>query len=271
MARKIRIALAQVVANLGDVESNIKNATYLIENAARQNADVIVFPELCFTGYQLDILGKETCSLSDRYLNQIDDSMSAAAKKGNIYVIAGLGVRDKDDYYNAVHIYDRSGKLAGEYRKVFSFGKEGEYFSQGKDFPVFDTDFGKIGILICYDIGFPECARKLSNQGAEIIFIPSAWRIQDENAWNLNVPSRALENQCYTVGINHGGTFGTLRLFGRSLVCDPFGKPVLQLGYDEQMLGICDVDLDKVMELRNTKGYYQDYKKFNMSNLTLNK
>ena len=176
--------------------------------------------------------------------------MSAITSECGIYAIAGLCVKESELYYNAARLYDRSGRCAGEYRKAFAFGDEAHYFAKGGEFPVFDTDFGKIGILICYDIGFPEPSRHLCAAGAQIVFIPSAWRIQDENAWMLNVPSRALENQYFTAAVNHAGLFGDLRLFGRSFVCGPDGKPVLQLGYDQQMLGVCTVDLDCVAQLR---------------------
>ena len=259
MARTVNIALAQTRAQLGNVQTNLDNAITMIRDAANMGADIVLLPELCFTGYQLELLGKKLFSLSDEWRTRIDDAMGAVTSECGIYAIAGLCVRENGLYYNAARLYDRSGGCAGEYRKAFAFGNEGHYFAKGGGFPVFDTDFGKIGILICYDIGFPEPSRYLCAAGAQIVFIPSAWRIQDENAWMLNVPSRALENQYFTAAVNHVGLFGDLRLFGRSLVCGPDGKPVLQLGYDEQMLGVCTVDLDRVAQLRAEPGYVRDY------------
>ena len=259
MARTVNIGLAQMRAQIGEVQANLENAVSMVRRAASMGADVVLLPELCFTGYQLDLLGDRLYTLSDEWRARIDDAMSAVTAECGVYAIAGLCVRENGLYYNAARLYDRCGRCAGEYHKAFAFAKERRYFTRGGGFPVFNTDFGKIGILICYDIGFPEPARYLCTAGAEIVFIPSAWRIQDENAWMLNVPSRALENQFFTVGVNHAGTFGDLRLFGRSLVCGPDGKPVLQLGYDEQMLGMCTVDLDRVAQLRTEPGYVTDY------------
>lgn len=259
MKKRVNIALAQTRAQLGDVRANIENAKTMIIRAADMGADVVLLPELCFTGYQLDLLGDKLCSLSDQWQDQIDEAMGSIAAKCGIYVIAGLCVGDGNLHYNAARMYDRTGKCAGEYRKAFAFAGERNYFTCGSEFPVFNTDFGKIGILICYDIGFPEPARYLCSAGAQIIFIPAAWRAQDEYSWNLNVPSRALENQCFTVGVNHGGVYGDLKLFGRSLICGPDGRPILQLGYDEQMLGICSVDLSETTKMREAPGYYSDY------------
>ncbi|MEL7601570.1 MAG: nitrilase-related carbon-nitrogen hydrolase [Bacillota bacterium] len=259
MARTVNIALAQTRARLGNVQANLENAISMVRGAANMGADIVLLPELCFTGYQLELLGDRLFTLSDEWRERIDDAMGAVASECGIYVIAGLCVNENGLYYNAARLYDRGGRCAGEYRKVFAFANERHYFERGGGFPVFDTDFGKIGILICYDIGFPEPSRYLCAAGAEIVFIPSAWRIQDENAWMLNVPSRALENQYFTAAVNHAGTFGDLRLFGRSLVCGPDGRPILQLGYDEQMLGMCTVDLDMVAQLRLEPGYVADY------------
>ncbi|MGI6297422.1 MAG: nitrilase-related carbon-nitrogen hydrolase [Minisyncoccales bacterium] len=259
MGRKVGIGLAQTQARLGDVKANIENAVSLIRQAAGMGADIVLFPELCFTGYQMKLLGPRIHALSDEWRPRIDEAMSAVTAECGVYAIAGLCMREGQTYYNAAHLYDRNGRLAGEYRKAFAFDLERNYFAKGKDFPVFDTDFGKIGILICYDIGFPETARYLSISGAEVLFILAAWRAQDEHVWNLNVPSRALENQCFAAAVNHAGVFGDLRLFGRSMVCDPLGRTVLQLGYDKQMVGVCTIDLDEVASLRAEPGYYVDY------------
>lgn len=259
MAKTVNIALAQTRAQLGNVQANLENAVSMVRGAANMGADIVLLPELCFTGYQLDLLGDKLLTLSDEWRKRIDHTMGAVTAECGVYAIAGLCVRENGLSYNAARLYDRKGCCAGEYRKAFAFAKERQYFTRGGGFPVFDTDFGKIGILICYDIGFPEPARYLCAAGAQIVFIPSAWRIQDESAWMLNVPSRALENQFFTAAVNHVGTFGDLRLFGRSLVCGPDGKPVLQLGYDEQMLGVCTVDLDRIADLRAQPGYIMDY------------
>lgn len=259
MAKTVRIALAQMAAKCGDVDANIKNALLMIDEASQASADIVLLPELCFTGYQMQILGKEILRLSDQYADVIDQSMRTAARDGNVNIIAGLCIDENGHYYNAARLYDRTGTCSGEYRKTFSFGNEGDYFDRGEQLPVFKTDFGKIGILICYDIGFPETARLLSKSGAQIIFIPAAWRIQDELSWNLNVPSRALENQLFTAAVNHCCKSKKLHLFGRSMICGPDGRSVLQLGYDKQMLGICDVNLEEIDALRTQPGYWKDY------------
>lgn len=260
-ARKVRVALAQFGARLGDVSYNLRNCVSLVKQAAERQADIIVFPELCFTGYQLQILGDEVHRLSDAWYEEIDRTLKEASKAGNIHIVAGLCENADGVYYNAAYLYNRQGERAGCYRKAFSFGLEGNFFASGTEFSVFDTDFGRVGILLCYDIGFPETARKLSLAGAELLCIPAAWRAQDERAWDLNVASRAMENQIYAVGVNHAGQFGDLRLFGKSCVSGPDGRVLLQMGYDEQELGFCDIDLSVLEPLHRKPGYRYDLKR----------
>lgn len=257
-AKKVRVALAQFTAVLGDVAQNLQNGVSLVKEAAAEHADIIVFPELCFTGYQLQMLGERVHSLSDQWNGEIEDTLKNAARDANLNIITGLCENINGTYYNTACLYNRQGERSGCHRKNFAFGAERDFFSNGQDLQVFDTDFGRIGILICYDIGFPETARQLSLAGAEILFFPSAWRIEDERAWELNVASRALENQVYTVGVNHAGQFGDLRLFGRSYACGPTGNVLVQLGYDKQELQFCDLDLSVLKPLHCSPGYRFD-------------
>ncbi len=256
--KKVRVALAQFEAVLGDVAQNLQNGISLVEQAAAGNADVIVFPELCFTGYQLQLLGKQVHSLSDAWNAEIERTLKKAAQTANLNIITGLCEKIGSTYYNTACLYNRQGERAGCHRKNFAFGAERDFFSDGQELRTFDTDFGRIGILICYDIGFPETARRLSLAGAEILFFPSAWRVEDERAWELNVASRALENQVYTVAVNHAGMFGGLHLFGRSCACGPDGNVLVQLGYDRQELQFCDLDLSVLNPLHRSPGYRFD-------------
>jgi predicted amidohydrolase len=259
MTRLVTIAMAQLASDLGNVEENIVCAEKAIADAASCGADIVLLPELYFTGYHLQILRERLVGLCREYYGQIDESMSHAARDNRVYVIACFGTpNETGGICNSAVLYDRSGNRAGTYSKTFSFLDEVLFFSKGSRFPVFDTDFGRIGILICYDVGFPETARRLCLAGAEIIFIPAAWRIEDEHAWMLNIPSRALENQLFTVGVNHADSHGSLRLFGRSMICNPDGRIVMQLDYDKPMTGLCTINLDQVEEIRSKGGYFKD-------------
>ncbi len=262
MSKKVRVALGQITSRPGEVEYNVKKAGGFIAQAAAEGADIICLPELFATGYNLDLLGERIVSLSREYGRFISEEMSKAARDNNIYVIAAFGeVNDTDSkVYNSAVLYDRRGDKLGSFNKTHSFALEKNYFTEGRQYPVFDTDIGRIGIMICYDAGFPEAARTLCLKGAEIIFIPAAWRVEDENAWLLNVPSRALENQLYTVGVNRSGHEGCLHLFGKSMACSPFGKVIMQMAYDSDEIAVCEIDLDEIAKCRSGGGYLADRK-----------
>jgi len=260
MSRKVKVALGQITSRVGDVEYNVRKARKFIDQAAGKGADIICLPELYATGYNLNLLEEKVVSLSRKYGQFISNEMSKAAKENNIYVIASFGEVNESDnkLYNASVLYNHRGDRVGTFYKTHAFALEKKYFTEGCQYPVFNTDIGKIGILICYDVGFPEAARTLCLKGAEIIFIPSAWRVEDENAWLLNIPSRALENQLYTVGVNRSGHEGGLYLFGNSMTCNPFGKIIMQMDYDSDDIALCEIDLDEIEKCRNNMGYLMD-------------
>lgn len=261
MSGKVKIALGQMAAKLGDVEYNVAKAKRFVAQAAEDGADIICLPELFATGYNMALLQQKMVSLSRTYYDYILEEISQSAGKHQIYVIAPVGVpKGSNEVYNGALLFDRNGSCAGRYYKTHAFSLEKEYFAEGNNYQVFATDFGKIGILICYDIGFPEAARNLCLQGAEIIFVPAAWREQDQFAWELNIPSRALENQLFTVGVNRCGTEGDLRFFGRSMICSPMGKVYIQVDCVTEGPVTYQIDLAEIAESRNHIGYLRDRK-----------
>jgi len=259
MSRLVRVALGQMESRLGDVIYNIEKAEHHIAEAAGAGADIVCLPELFATGYNLKVLRKQVVDLSRDYYELTISRMSAAAEKNKIYLIAPFGVPRNDKYiYNAAILFDSKGQQVGNYYKTHTFELEKQYFFESDDYWVFDTAFAKIGILICYDVGFPEAARHLCLKGAEIIFIPSAWRIEDKNAWFLNIPSRALENQLFTVGVNSCGREGNLHLFGKSMICNPWGHKCIELDYDRETTAVCTIDLGLIGKGRQEIGYLKD-------------
>lgn len=260
MTRKVSIALGQMSSTLADVPANIKKALEFIEKAAEKGGDIVCLPELFATGYNLSLLQEQSIILSQKWYFNLIGECSIAAKENNIYVLAPFGIQKKDGIYNGASLFTPMGELLGQYCKTHAFEQERLYFNSGSKYPVFDTDLGKIGIMICYDAGFPEVARSLCNQGAEIIFVPSAWRMQDEIPWLLNIPSRALENQLFTVGVNRTGHEGDLHLLGKSMVCDPWGRIVYQMDSDTDGIAVVTIDVDAVHNCRSQGGYLQDIK-----------
>ena len=112
--------------------------------------------------------------------------------------------------------------------------------------------------MICYDAGFPEVCRTLCLSGAEIVFIPSAWRIQDEYMWDLNIPQRALENLLFAVGVNGVGIESELHLFGKSKICNPQGNIIIELPKDEEKVVVATINLSDIERFRTEIAYLKD-------------
>jgi predicted amidohydrolase len=162
----------------------------LIEEAARKKADLVVLGEtLTYAG-----LGSNYADCAESIPGESTEYFGQLARQHHLYIVAGLIERDAHQLFNVAILIAPDGKVAGKYRKVCL--PDGEYdkgMSAGIDFPVFDTHFGKLGMMICYDGFFPEVARELSNRGAEVIAWP-VWGCNPEQA-----RSRACENQTYIV------------------------------------------------------------------------
>ena len=189
--RKVRLAAAHFRPRGGKTPmENCRLFEPLIADAARQHADLIVLPEtLTFYG-----LGRSFVDVAEPIPGPATEYFGELAKRYNLYIVAGLVERDRHLIYNAAVLLDPDGKVAGKYRKVSLPRTEIEAgIAPGNEYPVFDTRFGKLGIMICYDGFFPEVAHRLSSNGAEVI----AWPV-----WGCNpllAQARACENHVYLV------------------------------------------------------------------------
>jgi len=165
----------------------------MIEEAARQNADLVVLPEVVTYGS-----GSTYVDVAEPIPGPSTEFFGALARKHNLYIVPGLVERDGPLIYNVAVLIGPDGKIAGKYRKVCLPRSEIESgVTPGHDYPVFDTRFGKVGMMVCYDGFFPEVARELSNRGAEVI----AWPVMGCNP--MLGAARACENHVYVVSSTH--------------------------------------------------------------------
>lgn len=262
MARSVHIGIIQMKSKLGDVEANLEKASTLIKNAAEKGSNIVCLPEIFSTGYNLQYLKEQTNVLGLQFFQKSVKTLAEAAKQNNVYVIAPIPEEKelKGVLYNSALVFNDQGELEGSFAKTHLWALERFYFKEGSEFPVFDTKYGKIGIAICYDAGFPEVSRILALKGAEIIFVPAAWRIEDEDMWDLNLPQRALENILFTVGVNGVIDEHGLQLFGKSKVCNPRGKVIEELPKDEESVSVVSIDLDEINHFRTSISYLRDRK-----------
>jgi predicted amidohydrolase len=212
--------------NSKSTEDNLKAFAALVDKAGAQKADIVCLPEgATIGGTSVDyISGSESLpGPTTKFLGEV-------ARRNNLYIVAGLLEKEGDVVYNTAVLIDRKGNLAGKYRKTSLPREEIDGgVTPGNSFPVFDTDFGRIGITICWDVEFPEPARALAQQGAEVIFLP---------IWGGDVTlakARSIENQVYVVS----STYDMI-----SAVFDKEGNVVKEAKQDKEVV-VVDVDLNK--------------------------
>lgn len=240
---KLKVAIAQADCVLGNKEINIAKAFSLIEAASRKNADIILFPELFLTGYNLQ---ERVAILAEPYGGKTILKIGRKAKKNRIRVIMGFPELNPltGKIFNSVCMIDKIGKPSLCYRKTHLFGDEKKYFAAGNDFVVSEMMTFCFGMMICYDLYFPEVARILRLKGAQVLFVSSADWKPAESKMKAFVKSRAIENCAYTIVSNRVGVEEDFHFFGGSCIIDPEGTVVCQAGRTEELIfGEINVEL----------------------------
>jgi N-carbamoylputrescine amidase len=268
MARIVRGALVQATWT-GDKDTMIEKHVEYARKAADQGAQIMCFQELFYGPY--------FCQVQDSkyygYTEHIPDGpttklMQELAKEtGMVLVVPMYEEENTGVYYNTAAVIDADGTYLGKYRKthipqVAGFWEK-FYFRPGNlGYPVFDTAVGKVGVYICYDRHFPEGARALGLNGAEIVFIPSATsRGLSQHLWKIEQTSHAIANGYFVGTINRVGIepLGDDDFYGQSYFCTPRGEFVGDVGDDhEEELLVRDLDLDLIQEVRDVWQFYRD-------------
>src|ERR1700720_2602256 len=194
--------------------------------------------------------------------------MAQHARKHGMAIVVPVYEREQAGvYYNTAAVYDADGSYLGKYRKNHiphtSGFWEKFFFKPGNlGYPVFQTKYAKVGVYICYDRHFPEGARCLGLNGAEIVYNPSATVAGlSEYLWELEQPAHAVANQYFVAAINRVGTEAPWKIgefYGKSYFCDPRGKIVKQASRDKDELLVAELNLDEIQKVRDTWQFYRD-------------
>jgi predicted amidohydrolase len=230
MKQKVSIIGIQTVPLKTAPEKNLTNAIGLIDEALSgyDHADMVVLPEYF---YDMDLEDKAHYG---PYPEEIIEAMRARAITYNTYIIAGSVLHRREDgkLYNTALLFDRKGEILGCYDKIHLFDvldglgddRESNYCERGSEIFTCQTDFGKIGISICYDIRFPEIARIMALEGVTYHFVPAAFYSPRIDHWQTLLQATALQNSMYVLGVNLFGAWDENNVFcGRSLLADPWG------------------------------------------------
>ncbi len=237
----MKAGLYQFNPSFGEKEKNLDRIASVIKNA---DVELLVLPEFFATGYQF-VSSNEVAELSETVPDgETTVRLSELSRERGIYIVAGLPEREGDIFYNSAVLTGPDGFI-GVYRKTHLFFEETIYFTPGDTgFKVWDTDIGRIGIMICFDWFFPEAMRALALQGAEIVAHPS----------NLvlpfcpdAMPVRCLENGVYAITANRTGTENrkkdqSLTFIGKSEIVSPKGEILVRAPEDEEVLLVREID-----------------------------
>src|SRR5215210_6243560 len=251
-------------------KANIDHQMKFVEAAAAQGVQVLCFQEIFTRRY---FCGEQTTRWYEA-VEQIPDGptvelMQDVAKQYGMVLIVPIYEEEQTGvYYNSAAVIDADGTYLGKYRKthiphVAPGFWEKFYFRPGNlGYPVFDTAVGRVGVYICYDRHFPEGARCLGLNGAEIIFNPSATVSGlSEYLWKLEQPAHAVANGYFVGAINRVGTEAPWNIgefYGQSYFCDPRGQILTEASRDKDELVVADLNMDKIREVRNTWQFYRD-------------
>lgn len=277
--RNVRIGLVQMTCT-ANVEENLQKAIDKTRELAAQGAQIICLQELFKSLYFCDVEDHSNFNLGEAIPGPTTETLGQLAGELGVVIIASLfEKRAPGLYHNTTAVLDADGKYLGKYRKMHIPDDPGYYekfyFTPGDSsneasgYKVFNTKYGKVGVLICWDQWYPEAARITSLMGAEILVYPTAigWDLNEKdaainqeqyNAWQTIQRSHAIANGVYVVSVNRVGREAEQLFWGGSFVSNPFGGLLYLASHDQEETKVVEVDLDKTEYYRTTWPYLRD-------------
>lgn len=258
----MKISILQMPIELGDIEKNLDTMGAMLDKCLQsdQRPDVVVLPELWNTGFYPRPISEYADSLG-----VWQKHMSRLAAENSINIVAGsLAVARGKHIYNTCYIFDRLGECIASYDKTHLFSPAGENidFTPGEKLTTFELDGVKCGIIICYDLRFPELIRRLALEGISMLFVPAAWPVERIQHWDTLLRARAIENQFFVVAANGiSPNLGeNMHLGGGSVIYDPWGSMLAQGSTDNLQGEILHANLQAGMlqQIRSSINIFKD-------------
>jgi omega-amidase len=254
----LNVSMLQMDIAIGEPDRNFQNLAAMLKNAmkAERKPDVIVFPEMWNTGYALEQIQQ----LADEDGERTKQFISQFCQDHQVNIIAGsIAEKKGDEVQNTVYIFNRQGELTAHYTKIhlFRLMEEEKFLTSGDQIGLIKLDGITAGVMICYDIRFPELARILALDGAKILFVPAEWPHPRLHHWRTLLMARAIENQMFVVACNRVGISGTADFFGHSLIIDPWGEIIAEGGDQEEII-TASIQLSDVDNVRSKIPVFED-------------
>lgn len=257
----IKIALCQMNV-IDNKEENLKKAISMIKTASKKDADLIILPEMFNCPYENEKFIEYSEEAENSYTLNLISEIASEEKK---YIIAG-SIPEKETtstserIYNTSFMFNPNGEIIAKHRKMHLFDidvkgkiyfKESDTLTAGNQITIAETSFGKIGIGICYDIRFPELARLMALEGADILCYPGAFNLTTGPAhWEMLFKARACDNQVFTIGVAPAlDKNANYNSYGHSLIVNPWGDILNKASFEEELI-ISEIDLNEIKKVR---------------------
>lgn len=251
----INAAAIQFNVKQGDVDANLAYIREALTRVAAQGANLAVLPEMWSSGFSYKNLNE----LALRTQGIVAELLKLSARL-KLVIIGSMPEPNGEKVFNAAYVID-NGSLAGVYRKMHLFSLLGEEraFSGGDSWLLAETSLGKVGVIICYDLRFPELSRRLAVEGAQVICVPAQWPKPRQEHWRTLLRARAMENQLFIVACNACGIIGKLDFFGMSMIIDAKGDVLTEAGEREGEI-VASLDMQAMTDWRAQIPCFNDRK-----------
>lgn len=252
----MKIASIQLNICWENKHENFIRAEFFVKKAVLDGCDLVVFPEMFNTGFSMN-----SVDISESPGGETTQFLCQLAHKYDVNLIAGFSEKKNDKSENIALFVSREGKLVSRYVKNYPYSPSGEkkFYLTGDKQVVFALEDTQASMFICYDLRFPELFRQVARD-VSIIFIIASWPVARQDHWETLLKARAIENQCFVVGVNRIGSDGNnLQYGGGSHVYSPLGEN-LSYGRAEQEYIVTDIDLKEVDSIRSKLPFLDDMK-----------
>ncbi|NHZ92758.1 carbon-nitrogen hydrolase family protein [Massilia sp. CCM 8733] len=264
----MKVGIVQLDCKINRSDSNMRRAERYIDQAIEAGVDLVCLPEAFLTSGNI----LEVADVAVAIPGAATEALGALARKGGISIIAGLLEKDGEAYYSTAVLIGPDGAIGATYRRVHCFEMERKYLACGDQFACIDTPHGRIGLILGYDLNFPETCRALYQEKVDIIFCPALIPEQFSYVTNQLLTTRAIENQCFIVFVSGVGmnVYAGFNYMGEScVVADPLfledelfdfvdgGETLLRFNQDEQFQ-VIDLDVGRLLRYRESRSLIGD-------------
>lgn len=251
----MKIGLVQYSPEWENSTGSISKIEGLLEEM-QDKVDALIFPELTLTGFSMNIkqIAEDIDGIGIKFFMNLSERI-------NTNVFAGFAERTENGVYNSLIHFNPQGLIAARYRKIhpFSYGQEDKFYNSSKEIVITGINKTKIGLSICYDLRFPELYRLYAKERVGLIINIANWPIPRIEHWKSLLKARAIENQCFVIGVNRTGADPFHTYNGCSSVFDPTGKEIL-IADEKEKIYLVEFDLSLVDEVRNKLPFLNDIK-----------